>query len=354
MATLADLLFRVLTTSFENPVMDMTGLEGGWDFDLKASYRGAQGSSDISIFNAVERQLGLKLERRKIEKPVVVVERINRKPRENPPGAAENLPPRPREFEVAVLRPTDPGATNPGFRVLPGGKVELRGIPLQTLIIVAWDITPDMVVGAPNWLARERFDIVAQAPAGVAPADRPMDFDVLRLMLRALLMQRFKMATHTETRPVEVFVLTAGNRAPKLEKADGAARAGCRWAPPPPDRNSPLTSGMACRNLTMAQLPATLRAWATAYITRPVVDQTGIEGGWDFLLRWSPARNIPGQLPGGAAGPSSGAPGPAADPTGGMTIFEALDRQLGLKLEIKKHPMPVLVIDHVEEKPTEN
>lgn len=290
----------------------------------------------------------------------MVVERVNRKPVDNPPGTAEKLPPVPREFEVAVIRPTDPGSTNTAFRLQPGDRIEMRGVPLATLIIVAWDLTPDMLVGAPKWLERDRFDIVAQAPAAGAAADRPMDIDVLRPMLRALLVERFKIAVHTETRPVEVYALAAGNRAPKLQKADAAARTECRWAPPPPDRSSPLTAGIACRNITMALVAERFRGWAPVYIDRPVVDLTGIEGSWDLLLRWSPKRNIPGQVPGAPAGSgdeaarASGAPGPSADPTGGMTVFEAVDRQLGLKLELRKHPMPVLVIDHVEEKPTEN
>ena len=89
---------------------------------------------------------------------------------------------------------------------------------------------------------------------------------------------------------------------------------------------------------------------------RPVVDATGIEGGWDFPIAWT-GRGVfdatirtaeAGQQAGGAAAPSS------ADPNGSLTLFEAIDKQLGLKLELQKRAMPVMVIDHIEPKPTDN
>ncbi len=86
----------------------------------------------------------------------------------------------------------------------------------------------------------------------------------------------------------------------------------------------------------MAQLAAELPAFGGLYVNHPVIDLTGLEGGWDFVLSWSPPHLIRGgELE-------------AAEPNGALTIIEALDRQLGLKLEARKHPMPVLVIDHVE------
>ena len=95
----------------------------------------------------------------------------------------------------------------------------------------------------------------------------------------------------------------------------------------------------------------------------PVLDATGIEGNWDFTLTYvfSPMMAMPvGAGRGGDAGPAVGAsPGggsvpTAADPSGGMTIFEAVEKQLGLKLEAQKRSLPVIVIDHLEQKPTEN
>jgi uncharacterized protein (TIGR03435 family) len=93
----------------------------------------------------------------------------------------------------------------------------------------------------------------------------------------------------------------------------------------------------------MVQLAGQLRNWAPAYLDRPAVDLTALEGGWDFVLAWTPK---------GALG--VGMADRPGDPSGGLTIFEAVDRLLGLKLAGQKHSMKVLVIDHVEQKPTNN
>jgi uncharacterized protein (TIGR03435 family) len=94
---------------------------------------------------------------------------------------------------------------------------------------------------------------------------------------------------------------------------------------------------------------------AAGYIDHAVIDSTGLEGGWDFVLTWTGRRAFPN---GGGRGGETGQPAAGAvaatDPTGALTFFEAVERELGLKLEIRKHPMPILVIDHVEQRPTDN
>ena len=92
-------------------MVDSTGLKGSWDFDIKWTGRGqlaAAGADGISIFDAVDKQLGLKLELQKVPMPVIVVDSVNEKPTDNPPGAATSLPPTPTEFEVAVVKPSTP------------------------------------------------------------------------------------------------------------------------------------------------------------------------------------------------------------------------------------------------------
>jgi uncharacterized protein (TIGR03435 family) len=89
----------------------------------------------------------------------------------------------------------------------------------------------------------------------------------------------------------------------------------------------------------------------------PVEDATEIEGGWDFTLTYSRAPiifNGPDGGRGGDAGPAGAAIPTAADPSGGLTIFEAIEKELGLKLETRKRTLPVIMIDHLEQKPTEN
>jgi uncharacterized protein (TIGR03435 family) len=164
-------------------------------------------------------------------------------------------------------------------------------------------------------------------------------------MLRALLTERFRLATHIEERPVAAYAMVAVKA--KLKKADAASRPGCRNAPAPSGM-FPIFS-LHCQNVTMAQLAEELSAFGGLYVTHPVFDATGLRGGWDFDLSWSPPHLVRGREPGLPA------PGTrvAEDPNGALTIVEALNK-LGLKLEPQKHPMPVLVIDHVEPTPTDN
>ncbi len=90
-----------------------------------------------------------------------------------------------------------------------------------------------------------------------------------------------------------------------------------------------------------------VQQWAGGYIDHPTVDTTGLQSGWDFVLSWTPRGALHPAQAGDAAA------GVAADP-GGLSVFEAMEKELGLKLEVGKHTIPVTVIDHMELKPTEN
>jgi uncharacterized protein (TIGR03435 family) len=114
--------------------------------------------------------------------------------------------------------------------------------------------------------------------------------------------------------------------------------------------------------MTMAQFAEKLKTIAPGYIHSPVLDATGLEGGYDFTLSFSPV-GLTQAGGGGGAGRGGAQPGPptpadapaaASDPNGAVTLFEAIDKQLGLKLQAQKRPVSILVIDHVEQKPIEN
>jgi uncharacterized protein (TIGR03435 family) len=150
---------------------------------------------------------------------------------------------------------------------------------------------------------------------------------------------------------------------PKLKKADPERRTGCKTANAPARSNTGTPFGgiglpsrlVTCQNITMAQFADQLQILATNYVHYPVLDGTSLEGAWDFSFTYSP---IPAaQLAGvrGAPPPGAGAGAIAAsDPVGGTSLFDAVEKQLGLKLEMQKRSYPVFVIDHIEEKPTEN
>ena len=162
-----------------------------------------------------------------------------------------------------------------------------------------------------------------------------MSADTLRSMVQTLLVQRFDLKVHKEELPVTVYALTVNKS--KLKAADPAGRSTCKQAAVDGART------YTCTNTTMAQLAAKLRDTAGNYLDHPVVDMTGLTGAYDFMLSWSPRNPL-----------RTGGNRENADRPSGLTIFEAVDRQLGLKLSTEKHPMPVLILDHMNRTPSEN
>jgi len=375
-------LKRLANGYVTNAVVDQTGLKGSWDFEVRFTQRAflalsnMDGASVTSLPDAIDQQLGLKLEEQKIPTPVVVVDQAVLPPTPNSPEVAKKLAPLPPiEFEVADIKPVDPGVRRTGpvqAGVLPGGRVNLPGIPLKLVIMLAWGLPANssaQLPGAPKWLDSANFDIIGKLPADTAPAPggpatgTALPLQELGPALQALLIDRFKMKVHFEDRPVDAYTLVAAR--PKMKKADPSTRTGCKAAA----NNAAIvlnsTVGLAnrvltCQNITMAQFAEQLQIIGAAYIAHPVVDATGLEGGWDFTLSFSPI--APAQLAGLLAGARGAAPpgaigagnDTASDPIGGLTLFEAVEKQLGLKLETQKRTYPVFVIDHIDEKPTDN
>ena len=363
MAALAQLLPRAAGAYLPNPVIDLTGLQGAWDFELSWTARpllAQAGADGISVFDALEQQLGLKLELKDMPTSALVVDSVERKPTANPPEVATVLPPSPPpEFEVATIKPTSPDQTGTNARIQPTGMVNVVGMPLRTLIQLAWDLQGEGLVDAPKWTETARFDLVARAFASTTNMDQPpIEIDTLRQMLRTFLTERFQMKMHVENRDVSGYVLSAPK--PRLTKADPSSRTRCTEGPAanttdPRNRNPILSRLITCQNMTMAQFAERLQSLAGGYVRVPAVDATGLESGWTFTVNFSPIGLVqggPGR--GGEAGPvSGGAALAASEPTGAISLPEALDRQLGLKLELQKRPMAVLVFDHIAEKPIE-
>jgi uncharacterized protein (TIGR03435 family) len=263
-----------------------------------------------------------------------------------------------------VIKPSKPDAQFRGR--INGGQVDLTGAPLKFLIVFAWDLNPndeEVLVGAPKWLESDHIDILAKvvsdAPSNSGQRAPRIDIEDLRPMMQALLKDRFKLQAHMEDRPISAYTLIAVK--PKLTKADPLSRTRCKEGPGPDGKdpriaNPTLNRLVSCQNMTTAQISEELQHVASGYIYGPVLDATNIKGSWDFTLSFSSADLTKagagtGPPPGGAATSTTAT---ASDPNGAVSLFDAVSKELGLKLEKQRRPAPVLVIDHIEEKPTEN
>jgi uncharacterized protein (TIGR03435 family) len=368
MEAFAQLLPRIAGQYLTAPlVIDQTGLKEAWDFEIRFHGRGqlAQaGTEGISIFDALEKQLGLKLELKESPQSALVVDSVNRTSTANSPEVAKVLPPPPPpEFEAAEIKPSGPDSKGPNANIRPTGLLTAQAMPLKQLIFLAWNINSDDLIDGPKWLDSARFDMVARAFASTSQTDMPpVEIDTLREMLKALLIERFQMKTHVEDRQVSGYVLSAEK--PRLTKADPSSRTKCMEGPAvanaadPRNRNPILSRLITCQNTTMAQFAERLMYVANGYVRVPALDATGLEGGWNFSVNFSPIGAFQGGRGGDGAGPpaAGGSAGAltASDPNGAISLPEALDKQLGLKLELKKRPLPVLVIDSIQEKPVEH
>jgi uncharacterized protein (TIGR03435 family) len=310
------------------------------------------------LFDALEKQLGLRLEMATTPTPVVVIDGANEKPTPNPPEVSQKLPAPPMEFEVADIKPVDPDEPTRGSSVSiqPGGRVRIV-MTLKALIQEAWgDFNSELIFGASKAMDTNRFVVTAKAPSpDLAPGPavwNGVDIDSMRLMLRALVIDRFRLQAHNEERMVPGQALVSVK--PKLRPADPSHRPGCKDGPGDDGRDpriaNPILSRLVtCRNMTMTELAAALPSIGVMPDFPPILDATGIEGRYDFTLSFSPWNAFPR-----TGTPPAADDGTASEPNGAIPIAEALQRQLGLRLESRKVPSTVLVIDHVNEMPTEN
>ncbi|HEY6347615.1 MAG TPA: TIGR03435 family protein [Bryobacteraceae bacterium] len=254
------------------------------------------------------------------------------------PAGFAQAPAPPPHFDIADVR-VSPRADwiKTGAHAMQGGfllrdRYKLHRATMLDLIRTAYAVDADKVFGGPSWLDYDRFNIVAKAPPNTRPA-------TLRLMLQALLADRFKLVVKQDTKPVPAYLLSKGKGEVNLKPAEGSSSSGCSTLTPNFSRDGPPTGGIQCRNVTMEAFASALRrVSAASFQNLPVVDATGIEGAWDFEIRYALLPVNPGA---GAA--------PQRPP-----LLEAVEKQLGLSLELKTAPQPVLVVEGVEEQPSPN
>jgi uncharacterized protein (TIGR03435 family) len=230
-------------------------------------------------------------------------------------------------FEVASVRPADPDHSMSISRS--GNRLTFSNYSLEMLILWAWDIRSERLLGKPKGVDSVRYDIVAIAPEEALLPGR------LNLMMQSLLADRFKLVAHRETRDLPYYAMVVDKSGPKVH---AEALTG-------PVGQNPF--GMTARgHLTGAKVSADMLAKVlTDKLGRFVEDRTGLEGVFDFTLDWADTDSAFDGLDG---------PGSSAELRSGASIFTAIREQLGFRLEARKGQVEVVVIDHVENTPSAN
>jgi uncharacterized protein (TIGR03435 family) len=250
-----------------------------------------------------------------------------------------------------------PGTKDPG-------RIHYPMTTLKTLIMSAYDVKGFQITG-PSWLDSDRFDVEATMPPETTK-------EQLCQMLQNLLADRFQLAVHTETKELPIYSLVVGKSGPKMKESVVAVVPAD--APPPPlpsphqfktgpdgtinissiagGRPGMFTMMMPNRAQLMAQQQTMkdLASRLSTVMNRPVLDNTELSAKYDFKLTYSPEGLNSGMPFASVGGPSATAP--EGDPQ--PDLFHALPEQLGLKLESKKGPVIIIVIDHLEKTPTAN
>jgi bla regulator protein blaR1 len=220
-------------------------------------------------------------------------------------------------------------------------EIDLTGVTLRALIHFAYGVGDRQIAGGPDWLNSARYDIQAKTDKPVADELRNLSEVQRKIanqrMLQGLLAEQFKLRLHSETKELPEYALVVAENGPKLIPV--AASGGLNHMEP----------GKLIANGAAISFLADQLSWQPE-ISRTVLDETGLKGHYDFVLQWTSVRGPSAMAAGnGQAGNGSVTPLESS----GMSIFTALQEQLGLKLEPRTGPVQVLVIDHAEQ-PSEN
>jgi uncharacterized protein (TIGR03435 family) len=255
------------------------------------------------------------------------------------------------QFEVASVKRNHSAENGETIRMLPGGRFEVQNMTLRILIQSAYRVTNFQISGGPGWMDSDRFDIQAKSDADQPP-------DTLLLMLRTLLEDRFALKAHRETRQEGAYLLTIAKGGSKMQNAEGTCTPRDPThlpLQPQPGQPAPNYCGsMRTSSQTLdgfgvpladasASPLSSLSGQLSRILGRAVNDQTGLTGIFNFHLRWTPEKDPSTPITASPTLPDAAAP----------SIFTALQEQLGLKLEPRKGPVELLIVDHAE-KPDAN
>jgi uncharacterized protein (TIGR03435 family) len=247
-------------------------------------------------------------------------------------------------FEVASVKPAAPYKGGPIHIATSGGpgtgdptRLTFSNATLAMVLKTAFDLQDTQKITGPDWLNIDMFDIAATLPPGATK-------EQMRTMLLNLLAERFHMASHREKQELPSYVLIAAKGGVPLPAPKNAGS-----NPSHKERSAPGIRSLTCDNCTVGQFVKMLGHPEG----RLVFDETGVTGTYDFALTYEPDYGVcKGCTIGGAGASDPPAPPPPNEAPPVLSV--ALDQQLGLKLEKKKRPVDVIVIDRIERIPVPN
>ena len=250
------------------------------------------------------------------------------------PPPAPMMPPAAKpEFTVATIKPSNPDAPRGGYGFR-GQDVTTTNVTVNWMIKLAYNLHARQIVGGPAWLDSAKYDTVGRPDTPGQPSR-----DQMKLMIQQLLTDRFQLNFHIEKRELPVYAMVVLKTGAKITASAGDPNAfpGIGFG------QGPGVLSLVGRNTT---LDGVANALQSNIVDKPVVNQTGLTGRYDFLLRFTPDASQVANF-GGLA------PGKAADPDAPPDIFSAFQQQLGLKLESTKAFIDVMVIEKID-RPSEN
>jgi uncharacterized protein (TIGR03435 family) len=254
-------------------------------------------------------------------------------PRPKLPPMAENVDP---NFEVATIKPNDSGAPRMQGLTINGRNFKTVNSSLGDLITFSFGVQVKQIVNGPDWMDKNRYDIGAVPEQEGVPNP-----EQVRIMIRKLLADRFKLTFHHDKRELSAYLLTVSKNGSKLTPTE-------RQGPLPGFGFGPGTGGLTLRAMN-ASIPDFAGFLQVLVMDRPVVDQTGLTGKYDFQCTFTPDDSQFNGHPPMPPQQQTDATNTSAAPS----LYDAFQQQLGLKLSAEKAPVDVIVIDHVE-KPSEN
>lgn len=274
----------------------------------------ADGNSISGTMTYAERSLPLALERAKpgTEWAIPAV------PTKIAPMATDAKP----DVEAATIKPTQPGNEQTMFS-FQGGTLVIKNLPLGFLMSFAYDLPARQISGKPGWMDTDKWDIEAKpdTPGEPNPAQ-------LKVMMQKLFAERFGLQVHEEKRKMAAYGLIVSKDGLKMTKTASLG----------PSQLLYPRGVLIAKSLTMADFAQLLQI---NILGQPVVDKTGLEGRWEFTIKWTPDETQFEDAP-------ESMRHPADDANAWPPLFTAIQKQLGLKLEAQKADVPVLVVDHVD------